>query len=74
MGLPADAPLSWFLHRYLPIFCTVSNSRRLSGLCHLDNFIVTRNFLPPIGTMQKLMPTPTQTATQTYQRAVMVND
>jgi hypothetical protein len=37
MGLPADAPLSWFLHRHLPIFCTVSNSRHLSGLSHLDH-------------------------------------
>jgi hypothetical protein len=37
MGLLADAPLSWFLHRHLPNFCTVSNSRRLSGLSHLDH-------------------------------------
>jgi hypothetical protein len=37
MGLPADAPLSWFLHCHLPIYCTVSNSRRLSGLSHLDH-------------------------------------
>jgi hypothetical protein len=63
MGLLADAPLSWFLHRHLPIYCTVSNSRRLSGLSHLDNFIVTRNSCPLTGTLQKRMPTPTQTAT-----------
>jgi hypothetical protein len=40
-----------FLHRYLPIFCTVSNSRRLSGLSHRDNFIVTANLSPLIGTV-----------------------
>ena len=34
-----------------------------SGLSHLDNFIVTRKSCPSIGTMQKLMPTLTQTAT-----------
>jgi hypothetical protein len=37
MGLPAYPQLSWFLHRHLPIICTVSNSRRLSGLSHLDH-------------------------------------
>jgi len=42
----------------------VTNSAHLSGRCRLDNFIVTRNFLLPIGTMQKLMPTLTQTATK----------
>ena len=45
IGLLANAPLSWFLHR------------------HLDNFIVTRKSCPLIGTVQKRMPTPTQTAT-----------
>jgi hypothetical protein len=44
-------------------FHTGSNSRRLSGLSHLDNFIVTANLSPLIGTMQKHMPTLTQTAT-----------
>jgi hypothetical protein len=44
-------------------FYTGSNSRRLSGLSHLDNFIVTANSSPLIGTMQKHMPTRTQTAT-----------
>jgi hypothetical protein len=44
-------------------FCTGSNPRRLSGLSHLANFIATRNISPLIGTMQKHMPTPTQTAT-----------
>jgi len=36
---------------------------RLSGLSHLDNFIMTRKSCPLTGTMQKLMPTLTQTAT-----------
>ena len=30
---------------------------------HLDNFIVTRKSCPLTGTLQKHMPTPTQTAT-----------
>jgi hypothetical protein len=51
----------------------VTNPAHLSGHSHLDTFIVTRNFLLPIGTMQKHMPTLTQTATQTYQRAVSVH-
>jgi len=41
----------------------VTNPAHLSGLSHLDNFIVTRNLLSFIGTVQKHMPTPTQTAT-----------
>jgi hypothetical protein len=36
---------------------------RLSGLSHLDNFIVTRKSRPLTGTLQKRKPTPTQTAT-----------
>jgi hypothetical protein len=36
---------------------------RLSGLSHLDNFIVKRKSCPLAGTLQKHMPTPTQTAT-----------
>ena len=35
----------------------------LPGFSHLDNFIVTRKSCPLIGTVQKHMPTPTQTAT-----------
>ena len=38
-------------------FCTGSNPRRLSGLSHLDHFIVTANSSPLIGTVQKHMPT-----------------
>src|SRR5450759_2198992 len=35
---------------------------RLPGLSHLDNFIMTRKSCPLTGTLQKLMPTPTETA------------
>jgi hypothetical protein len=44
-------------------FCTGSNPRRLSGLSHRDNFILTSNLSPLIRTVQKQMPTLTQTAT-----------
>jgi hypothetical protein len=45
-------------------FCTGSNPLRLSGLSHRDNFIMTANLSPLIGTMQKHMPTLTRTATK----------
>jgi hypothetical protein len=51
-------------------FCTGSNSRRLSGHSHRDNFIVTANSSPLIGTVQKHMPTLTQTATNPNPLAV----
>jgi len=35
----------------------VTNHADLSGLTHLDNFIVTRNLSLSIGTVQKHMPT-----------------
>jgi hypothetical protein len=41
----------------------VTTSFHLPGLSHLDNFIVTRKSCPLTGTLQKRMPTPTQTAT-----------
>jgi hypothetical protein len=41
----------------------VTNSYYLPGLSHLDNFIVTQKFCPLTGTLQKRMPTLTQTAT-----------
>jgi hypothetical protein len=63
MGLPSDAPLSWFLHRHLPVFIPGVFLGRLPGHRHLDHFIVTANSSPLIGTLQKRMPTLTQTAT-----------
>ena len=44
-------------------YLDLTNSYHLSGLTHLDNFIVTRKSCPLTGTLQKHMPTPTQTAT-----------
>jgi len=44
-------------------YLDVTNSYHLPGLSHLNNFIVTRKFCPLIGTVQKRMPTLTQTAT-----------
>jgi hypothetical protein len=41
----------------------MTNPFSLSGHNHLDSFILIRNFRLFIGTMQKRMPTPTQTAT-----------
>ena len=41
----------------------VTNSFHLSGHTHLDNFIVTHKSCPLTGTVQKHMPTLTQTAT-----------
>src|SRR5512140_1648493 len=40
-----------------------TTSYHLPGLGHLDNFIVTQKFCPLTATVQKLMPTLTQTAT-----------
>jgi hypothetical protein len=52
-------------------FCTPSGQfyrdmtdpAHLSGLRHLDNFIVTKKSCPLTGTLQKRMPTLTRTAT-----------
>jgi len=44
-------------------YLDVTNSYHLSGHSRLDNFIVTRKSCPLTGTLQKHMPTPTQTAT-----------
>jgi hypothetical protein len=83
IGLPADAPLSWFLQSHLDYFIVSQNLTsiyrdlvpsgqfyhdrttrgHLSGLSHLDNFIMTQVSCPLTGTVQKLMPTLTQTAT-----------
>jgi hypothetical protein len=40
----------------------MTNTAHLSGSRHLDSFILTPSARPPIGTLQKLMPTLTQTA------------
>lgn len=64
IGLPADAPVVMVFASPLGQFHSDGTTRsRLSGHSHLDNFIVTRKSCPLTGIMQKLMPTPTQTAT-----------
>src|SRR5450759_5634155 len=69
IGLPALAPVVMVFA--LPsgqFYLDVTNSYHLSGLSHLDNFIVTRKSCPLTGPdsyrdLPKRMPTPTQTAT-----------
>ena len=64
IGLQADA-------RVVMVFASPSrqfyrdrtNPAHLSGPRHLDNFIMTPNARPLIGTLQKRMPTLTRTAT-----------
>ena len=64
IGLQADArvvmvfasPSGQFYHN-------MTNPAHLSGPRHLDNFFLTPNARPPIGTLQKRMPTRTRTAT-----------
>jgi len=64
IGLQADArvvmvfasPSGQFYHN-------MTNPAHLSGPRHLDNLIVTRNFRPSTGTLQKRMPTRTLAAT-----------
>ena len=63
MGLPAFAPVVMVFASPSANFCTGSISRRLSGHSHLDHFILTAKLSPLIGTVQKHMPTRTQTAT-----------
>ena len=64
IGLLADAQLSWFLHRHqdnyivtgklVPVYRDFAIWTTLSG---------RGNLRPSTGTLQKRMPTPTQTAT-----------
>src|SRR5512133_1473744 len=64
IGLPADALVVMvFASPSGQIYHDVTTSYHLSGLSHLDNFIVTRKSCPLTGTLQKRMPTLTQTAT-----------
>jgi len=41
----------------------MTDPAHLSGPRHLDNFILTQNLHPPIGTLQKRIPTLTRMAT-----------
>ena len=64
IGLLADALLSWFLQHHLDSFIVTGQFL----LIYRDLAVWTvpsgrENSRPSIGTLQKLMPTPTQTAT-----------
>jgi hypothetical protein len=64
IGLQADARVVMvFASPSRQFYHDVTNPAHLSGPCYPDNFILTRNLNPSIGTMQKRMPTLTRTAT-----------
>jgi hypothetical protein len=48
---------------YSRIVVHIGQNNHLSGPRHLENFIMTPNAHPSIGTLQKRMPTLTRTAT-----------
>ena len=62
-----------FATPYGQFYPDVTTPYRLSGLSHLDNFIVTRKSCPLTGTLQKHMPTRTRPATQLNRRAVSLH-
>ena len=64
IGLQTDARVVMvFASPSGQFYCNMTNPAHLSGPRHLDSFILTPSLRPPIGTMQKLMPTLTRTAT-----------
>ena len=64
MGLPANAlAVMVFASPSGQFHLDMTTSCHLSGLTHLDNFIVTRKSGPLTGTLQKHMPTLARTAT-----------
>jgi len=64
MGLQANARVVMvFASPSGQFYCNMTNPAHLPGPRHLDNFILTRNLHPFTGTMQKRMPTLTQTTT-----------
>ena len=64
IGLPADAlSVMVFAEPSGEFYHDMTTSRHLSGHTHLDNFIMTRKSCPSTGTVQKLMPALTRTAT-----------
>jgi len=64
IGLQADARVVMvFASSSGQFYRDLTNPAHLSGLSHLDSFIVTPNARPSIGTLQKRMPTLARTAT-----------
>jgi len=64
IGLQADARVVMvFASPPRQLYRDMTNPAHLSGQRHLDSFSVTPNARPSIWTMQKHMPTLTQTAT-----------
>jgi len=68
-----DNSVMVFASAFGQFYCDRSTSHRLSGLGHLDNFIVTRKSCPFIGTLQKRMPSLTQTAANPNQLTVIAH-
>ena len=64
IGLQADAHVVMvFAMPPRQLYRDMTNPALLSGPRHLDSFIVTNNSCSLTGTLQKLMPTLTRTAT-----------
>ena len=64
IGLQADALVVMvFATPSGQFYYNLTNPAHLSGPRHLDSFILTTNFRPLTGTLQKHMPTLTRTAT-----------
>jgi hypothetical protein len=64
MGLSADAPLSWFLHRHLPTFAPGAIRAVYRDSVILTTLSRQETSQPLIGTVQKHMPTLTRSATK----------
>jgi hypothetical protein len=71
MGLPAYPQLSWFLQSHFERFIMTGQILPILHKCTFDTYSLTSKLLPPIGTMQKLIPALTLTATNPNHRAVM---
>jgi hypothetical protein len=64
IGLQADARVVMvFASPFGQFYYNLTNPAHLSGPRHLDNFVMTPTARPSTGTLQKRMPTLTQTAT-----------
>jgi hypothetical protein len=74
IGLQADAQgVMVFADPSGQFYLVMTNSAHLSGLSHLDNFILTRNYSSTYRDFAKTHATATHTATQLNRLAVSVN-